>query len=68
MGKWHEVFTSNLLYKAEIVKGILEENNLKPVIIQKQDSLYKIGYFEVHVIEEEVIKAIKIIEDEIDIK
>jgi hypothetical protein len=68
MGKWHGVFTSNLLYKAEIVKGILEENNLKPVIIQKQDSLYKIGYFEVHVSEEEVIKAIKIIEDEIDIE
>jgi len=68
MSKWQVVFSSWLLHKAEIVKGILEENNLNPVLIPKQDSLYKIGYFEVLVSSEEVIKAIKIIENEINIE
>jgi hypothetical protein len=68
MSKWQVVFSSRLLHKAEIVKGVLEENNLNPVLIPKQDSLYKIGYFEVLVSPEEVIKAIKIIENEINIE
>ena len=68
MSKWQVVFTTRLLYKAEIVRGILEENNLKPVIMEKQDSMYKIGYFEVFVTQEQVLKALKTIENEIDIE
>lgn len=68
MSKWQVVFSSRLLHKAEIVKGVLEENNLNPVLIPKQDSLYKIGYFEVLVSPEEVITAIKIMENEINIE
>ena len=68
MSKWQAVFTTRLLYKAEIVRGILEENNLKPVIMEKQDSMYKIGYFEVHVSQEQVLKALITIENEIDIE
>ena len=68
MSKWQTVFSSQLLHKAEIVKGVLEEHNLNPVIIDKQDSMYKFGYFEVLVNPDEVIKAIKIIENEINIE
>jgi hypothetical protein len=68
MSKWQVVYKSRLLHKAEIVKGVLEEKNFNPVIIGKQDSLYKIGYFEVLVYPDEVIEAIKIIEDEINIE
>jgi hypothetical protein len=68
MSRWQAVYTSRLLHKAEIVKSILKERNLNPVIIDKQDSLYKIGYFEVLVSPEEVIQAIKIIENEINIE
>lgn len=68
MSKWQVVYKSSLRYKTEIVKGLLVEKGLNPLIIDKQDSAYKIGYFEVLVIPEEVISAIKIIENEIDIE
>ena len=68
MSKWQKVFSTPLLHKAEIVKGVLEEHNLNPVIFDKQDSMYKFGYFEVMVSPDEVIKAIKIIENEINIE
>ena len=48
MDKWQKVYTDHLLHKAEIVKAILEEHNLNPVIINKQDSNYKIGNFEIY--------------------
>jgi len=65
MDKWQKVYTDHLLHKAEIVKAILEEHNLNPVIINKQDSNYKIGNFEIYVKPDEVLYAIKLIEDEI---
>jgi hypothetical protein len=65
MAKWQKVYSDRLLHKAEIVKAVLEDNNLTPVIINKQDSNYKFGYFEIYVTPDEVIKAIKLIEDEI---
>ena len=68
MSKWQSVYKSRLLYKAEIVKGILTEKGLNPILIDKQDSAYKIGYFEVMVNPEEVLNAIKIIENEINIE
>jgi len=63
--KWQKVYTDPLLHKAEIVKAVLEDHNLNPVMVNKQDSNYKFGYFEIYVIPDEVIKAIKLIEDEI---
>ncbi len=68
MNKWQRVFSNHMSYKAEIVKAILEEHELNPVIMNKQDSNYKIGNFEVYVKPEEVLKAIKIIEDEVEFK
>ena len=66
MSKWQTVYKSRLLHKAEIVKGVLNEKDLNPIIIDKQDSAIKIGYFEVLVNSEEVLRAIKIIENEIN--
>jgi hypothetical protein len=68
MSEWQTVYTSKLLHKAEIVKAVLEEHNLNPIIIDKQDSLYKIGYFEVMVNPDEILRAIKIIDNEINIE
>lgn len=65
MSKWQVIYKSKLLHKAEIVKAVLMEKGLRPIIIDKQDSLYKIGYFEVMVVPDEVIRALKLIEDEI---
>jgi len=68
MSEWQTIYTSKLLHKAEIVKAVLGEHNLNPIIIDKQDSMYKIGYFEVMVNPDEVLKAIKIIDNEINIE
>lgn len=65
MVKWQKVFTSDLPYRAEIVRAVLEENGLSPVLINKKDTLYQIGHYEVHVVPEDVLKAIKIIKDDI---
>lgn len=65
MDKWQKVFTSDFPYRAEIVKAVLEDNNLSPVLIDKKDTVYRIGHYEVHVAPENVLKAIKIIKDDI---
>ncbi|TRX50946.1 DUF2007 domain-containing protein [Fulvivirga sp. M361] len=69
MSKWHKVFSSYESYKAEIVKDLLEENGANPVIINKQDSSISSigqGQYEVHVIADEVIRSLKIIENEVN--
>lgn len=65
MVSWQKVFTSESVYRAEIVKAVLEENSLSPVLINKKDNAYQIGYYEIHVAPEDVLKAIKIIKNDI---
>jgi hypothetical protein len=65
MNKWQKVYSDPSLHKIEIVKAVLEEHNLNPVVVNKQDSNYKFGYFELYVYPDEVLKAIKLINDEI---
>ncbi|MDA0193494.1 MAG: hypothetical protein O2887_02130 [Bacteroidetes bacterium] len=68
MADWQKVYQSNVEHKVAIVKAILDENYLDPVIVNKKDSSYQIGLYEVHVAPDNVIKALKIIEEEIDFK
>ncbi|MEO1050480.1 MAG: hypothetical protein AAFX87_07630 [Bacteroidota bacterium] len=66
MAEWQKVFSSPNLHRAEIVKAILEEAGLNPVLINRQDSSYKdFGSFEIRVAPDFVIKAFKIIGDDI---
>lgn len=66
MAKWQKVYETGNLVRANIVKNILTEKGLNPIILNKKDSSYNdFGQYEIHVNGEEVIKAIKIIEDEI---
>lgn len=65
MGKWQKVFATEIVHRAEIVKAVLEENGISPVIINKKDQAYQIGHYEIHVAPEDVLKSIKIIKDDI---
>lgn len=65
MAKWQKVYSTNILHQAEIVKGVLEEHGLKPVIINKKDQLYHFGHYEVHTSPDEVMESINIIKNEI---
>jgi hypothetical protein len=63
---WQKVYTSDLQYRAEIVKAVLAEHNIPAVLIDKKDSAYHFGHIELYVAPEQVLTAIKIIEDGID--
>ncbi len=65
MTGWKKVFESRIMHEAEIVKGVLIDNNINAVLINKKDSSYHFGNYEVMVEQENIIKAIKIIQDEI---
>ena len=62
---WHKVFEDRIEVRTEIVKGILLEQSIGAVVVPKKDSSYQFGHFEVHVQSEDVLRAIKIIEEEI---
>ena len=64
---WHRVFATEQLHQAEIVKAVLDEHNMNPVLINKKDSSYhNFGEIEVHVTSEFSFKARQIIENEIN--
>lgn len=65
MNNWVSVYTTPMAHRAEMVKAILEEEGLSPVIVDKKDSSYKFGYYEVYVSEEEALIAANKISNEI---
>jgi hypothetical protein len=65
MSNWQKVFSDNLEYRAEIVRAVLDDKGLNPVLINKKDSTYHFGQFEVHVEPSDVLEALKIIRDDI---
>jgi len=58
---WALIYTTGHPYKIELLKGILEENEIDSVIINKQDSSYLFGELELYVKAEDVVKAKRII-------
>ncbi|WMJ72483.1 DUF2007 domain-containing protein [Cytophagaceae bacterium ABcell3] len=65
MINWQKVYSTDKHHRAELVKDVLADNQIEAVIINKKDSSYHFGEFEIHVTRDNVIKALKIIEDEI---
>ncbi len=68
MSQWQTIYKTEKAYQAEIVKGILHERGINSVIINKQDSSYHFGFYEVNVERDQVLKAIQIIENDINFK
>ena len=66
MSNWISVYSTQAAHRAEIVKAVLEEEGFSPVIINKKDSSYKFGYYEVHVAREEALSASNLIRNEIE--
>lgn len=65
MSNWQKVYTTPNMYRAEIVKGVLDAHNLPAVVLSKKDTSYHFGHFEVMVSAEDTVKALKVIADEI---
>jgi hypothetical protein len=59
--QWEVIYRSTAPYKAEIVKSILEENDIPGVVINKKDSSYLFGEIEVYVHQNDVLIAKQIV-------
>ena len=69
MAKWQKVFMTEVAYRAEIVKGVLEDFGITSVVLNKMDSSYNnFGNHEVLVLPEDVLRAKQIIQNDIDFK
>jgi membrane protease YdiL (CAAX protease family) len=67
LADWHKVFSTDQVHKAEIVKAVLTDHHMNPVLINKKDSSYpNFGEIEVHVASEFILRARKIIENDIN--
>ena len=58
---WVKVFSSSKGYLVEITHGVLEEEGIESVIINKIDSAYLFGESELFVKEEDALNAMQII-------
>lgn len=58
---WACIYTTGAQYKAELLKGLLEEEGIDSVVVNKQDSSYLFGELELYVKAEDAVKAKRII-------
>lgn len=65
MSSWQTVFQSKDAHRAEIVKDILISNGMEAVVLNLKDSAYHLGSLDVRVKPDYVLRAIKLIEEEI---
>ena len=61
--KWVKIQDFKMMHRAQIVKDFLEEKNINAVIVDKKDSAYQLGWFEIFVERDDVIIAKKLIAD-----
>lgn len=61
--KWEKVYSAFSMQQAVIMRMMLEQNDIPAVVVNKQDSMYvMIGEVELHVQQENVMRAINLIE------
>lgn len=66
MENWIKVFEDSMQIRAEIVKGVLVENEIQAVVLNKKDSAYQMfGSYQVLVKRDDAIQATKIIQNAI---
>jgi hypothetical protein len=58
---WLKVYSADEEYQAAVIKNLLENNGLHPVILDRKDDEFRIGFAEVYVSPEEASKAAEII-------
>jgi len=57
---WVKIYYTNQLFRAEIIKGMLEEHGINVVLINRQDSSYLVslpGMAELYVHESQEVEA-----------
>jgi hypothetical protein len=54
---WVKIYSTSEKYQAELLRGLLEENEISAVVVNKQDSSYLFGEVELYVIADDAIRA-----------
>lgn len=66
MQSWIKVFEDQNQIRAEIVKGVLEENGISAVVMSKKEIAYQVlGTYEVLVSHGDAMAAMQLIQNEI---
>jgi hypothetical protein len=60
---WVKLFENNLQYRVQIVKDFLEDNDIDCFIVDKKDSAYQFGNYQLYVNRDNVLKANKLIDE-----
>ena len=60
---WVKIYESGKQYEIEIISGLLNENDIESVIMNKQDSVYLFGEYELYVKREEILRAKTLIQN-----
>jgi hypothetical protein len=60
---WVSIFSSTELHTVEFAKQVLEQENIASIVLNNQDSFYKIGEIYLYVKKENVIPAKRIIDN-----
>ena len=58
---WVKIYSTSANYKAELLKGLLLENGINAIIVNKKDSSYLFGELELYVMSDDAIQAKHII-------
>ena len=64
MEGWVRVFSSNHLHEAELVRGMLGDNQITAIVVNKQDSFYLFGEVELYVSVEDAFQANQLINNQ----
>ncbi len=65
LDKWEKIMVTEVSSKAEITRMVLENNGVQAVMLNKKDSSYLLGVFEVYVPIEQAAFARQILDNEI---
>jgi nitrate reductase alpha subunit len=60
---WIEVYSTNDIFKAEVIKNMLISNNIEAIIFNQQDSSYHFGTAKIYTKKENILKAKEIISE-----
>ena len=67
MDKWQKVFETENNIRASMVSDLLKEKGLNPIIVNKKDSsLNNFGQLEILVSPEDVLQALKLINEDLE--
>ena len=60
---WIEVYSTNDMFKAEVIKNMLISNNIEAIIMNQKDSSYHFGTAKIYTKKESILKAKEIISE-----